>query len=522
MFLQEKTPYTCKTADPGGLAVQCMRIGLLIMLCLMLSSCWADSGRTSRMNPLETALPVEITNAQAVLDSGLVDRLSYLPRYAIALEIQPNTLSYTGQMTLTYTNTAQIPLEDGLFRLLPNAGQSFGPGQLEVSALTVDQIPAAYQLENDPSLLRVLFPEPLPPGSSIQFSMNFAGKVPQDFGGENTYAYGIFNFTQQVLSLSSWYPILAVLEGSTWRADTITPIGDAVFSEMAFYSVKITSPLDWQIVATGVMVSEQTVGDQIDRLYLSGPVRDFYLTASPDFNRLSKKVDGVLINAYGLPGSEPGNQAALDVAAASLEIFSGRFGAYPYTELDIVQVPMRNAGGVEFPGIVLIESGRYAEPEGTFFITTVSHEVAHQWWYNVVGNDVFLEPWLDEALTTYSSALYWESLYGEPAYQEVVAYWQSRVQELRNEGKDIPIAQSLAYFMRSDPYQYGPVVYNKGALFFHELRQEIGDQAFFSALKTYYQDYSFRIAHGEDLLDIFEVAADRNLDNLYQQWLYGP
>ncbi len=92
---------------------------------------------------------------------------------------------------------------------------------------------------------------------------------------------------------------------------------------------------------------------------------------------------------------------------SALEIYNQQFGAYPYKELDVVEGPMRNALGVEYPGIVMIGASLYKAPEKPDFEITVAHEVAHQWWYNVVGNDVFDEPWLDEALATYSSDVYY-------------------------------------------------------------------------------------------------------------------
>ncbi len=118
--------------------------------------------------------------------------------------------------------------------------------------------------------------------------------------------------------------------------------------------------------------------------------------------------------------------AAVEVAAGALEVYNQQFGAYPYKELDVVEGPMRNALGVEYPGIVMIGASLYNAPEKPEFEVTVAHEVAHQWWYNVVGNNVFDEPWLDEALTTYSSSLFYEFDRGPGYVQGLQAYWQER------------------------------------------------------------------------------------------------
>ena len=123
-------------------------------------------------------------------------------------------------------------------------------------------------------------------------------------------------------------------------------------------------------------------------------MRDFTLAASPDFQVTSGSVDGTQINSFSSSGFEAGGEAALQVASGSLETYNQLFGAYPYAELDVVQAPMRYASGVEYPTIILINSDLYDDPQEMDFIITDAHEVAHQWWYNLVGNDVFDDPWM--------------------------------------------------------------------------------------------------------------------------------
>ena len=181
---------------------------------------------------------------------------------------------------------------------------------------------------------------------------------------------------------------------------------------------------------------------------------------------------------------------------------------------------MRNALGVEFPGIVLIGASLYEAPEKPEFSVSIAHEVAHQWWYGVVGNDVFDEPWLDEAPTTYSSSLYYEYALGPEYAEGLRQYWQDRYDRLLSEGGDDSITASLAHFESLNrPAVYGAVVYTKGALFFQALREEIGDEAFFKGMQDYYKEEFFEIARTDDLLAAFEQAAGRPLDDFYQEWL---
>ena len=116
-----------------------------------------------------------------------------------------------------------------------------------------------------------------------------------------------------------------------------------------------------------------------------------------------------------------------------IKAYSARFGAYPYTEFDVVSTPMQGATGIEYPGITGINLAVY-DPAATvsgvaapvMLESTVAHEVGHQWFYNVVGNDQANEPWLDEAVTQYVTGLYYLDTYGQQGMDGYRATWVSR------------------------------------------------------------------------------------------------
>ncbi len=446
------------------------------------------------------------------------------PHYKLSLNVDYAQHSFTGQAWVNYTNLEDNALDRLYFRLIPNGQGSYGNGSLNVSQTLLDGQPVETQLSLQNSVLEIPLAESLEPGQGAQIEFSFSGQVPVDFGGPDSSGYGIYNSSNGVLALSGWYPILAVYNDQGWNLDPVSVIGDSVFSDAAFYSVEVNVPENLVVAATGVSEDRETQAGRSTYRFESGPARDFFLIMSPDFKTDNEAVGDVMVNSYYLPGHMKGGQEALQVAADSLRIYDQEFGPYPYTEFDVVEAPMRNALGVEFPGIVLIGDSLYEEVEDPSFIVTVAHEVGHQWWYNVVGNDVFDDPWMDEALTTYSSSLYYEFGHGgSRAASGLVSYWENRYRQIQQKGKDDGVAQSLAHFESlNDPSVYATVVYNKGGLFFKNLRQEIGDQAFFAALQNYYKTYQFQIAAPDDLLNTFENAAGRQLDDFYKQWLEPP
>jgi hypothetical protein len=485
-------------------------------------------------SPTETPFPqptaqetgiTEVTPTHSDVSLGaLPGFLTDAPRYDIDLQVDYTNLRFHGSSTVDYTNVESVPLDDLYFRLLPNFHGSFGPGSLEVSKLLVNDQIVDYELGSQDTVIQVPLPTTLQPGQHAKIGFEFTGEIPKDFGGEDfPYAYGIYNLSDNVLTLSSWYPILAVYDEQGWNLDLPSVIGDSVFSDMAFYEVDISVPENIILAATGVETGKSTT-DGVTRLhYESGPMRDFALVMSPDFQISSKVVDDTQINLYYLPDHTQGANVALTTAADSFRYYNRQFGEYPYGELDVIDAPLKNALGVEFPGIIFIGSSGFEAPDDSAFQVTVAHEVAHQWWYNVIGNDIFDDPWMDEALTTFSSGLALEANRGRGFYEGLSEYWKDRYQRLVASGEDDQVTRPLEHFEAlSNPRVYAGIVYSKGALFFDALRKEIGDDALLDALHNYYLKYKFQIASPENLLDTIEASASRQLDDIYQEWLYSP
>lgn len=450
--------------------------------------------------------------------------LAGAPRYNLSLDIAQDLKSFQGSANVDFTNNENVALEALYFRLFPNEDGSYGDGALRVQAVRLAGKPVETRLSLGDTVLEVPLPQALQPGEGVALEFEFQGQIPQDFGGSATPdGYGIYNLSDGVLALSGWYPILAVYDDDGWNLDPPSKIGDSVYSDVGFYEVEISYPGDLILAATGLKVEQDERQGTITARFESGPARDFFIVASSEFELASQRVNDTIVNSYYLPANERAGRKALTVASEALEIYNDKFGPYVYRELDVVAAPMRNALGVEFPGIVLIGARLYEDPDKPDFDITIAHEVAHQWWYSTVGNDVFEEPWLDEALATYSSSIYYEYALGSGYQEGLEGYWQGRYEQLKSQGRDDRVTASLDYFERQPGQSsYGGVVYIKGALFFKALREEIGDRAFFQALEAYYSKHSFGIARAADLLDEFETASGRDLSAFYDQWLYSP
>lgn len=473
--------------------------------------------------PVQPGIPDEQADAMLPAARGDLGTLRDLTHYTIRVTIDYDNLTFEGQEVVDYTNTERTPLDKLNFRLFPNGGRSYGNGALTVSRVTVDGEPVEPELSLEDTVLQVRLPAILKRGKSAQLVLQFQGTVPRDFGATSERSgYGIYNFSDGVMALADWYPILAVFDDEGWNLDPPSAVGDSVYSDAAFYTVDVTTRSDVVVAATGVEVGREVLNGTTHYRYVSGPARDFFLVLSPDFKAVTDSVDGVTINSYYLPRHETGGQTALRVAVGALKTYDQHFGPYPYVELDVIDAPMKNAAGVEYPGIVLIGDFLYDNSRNPFFGVATAHEVAHQWWYNVVGNDVIDEPWLDEALTTFSSAVYVQDIEGQNAFQQNVEQWTEGYDQAVQKGEDDLVTRPMGYWDQPAHRElYGTIVYLKGALFFQAVRDEIGDDAFFRALRTYHTTEKYKIASADDLLNAFEEAVGRQLDDLYQKWLYS-
>jgi aminopeptidase N len=348
--------------------------------------------------------------------------------------------------------------------------------------------------------------------------LDFQVAVPAEAAG-----YGQFILERDIMALANFFPLIPAFDlencalyddcDGGWNIEYPVPYGDAVFSETAFFDVRVTAPADWTVVASGSTVGQETdaAGDVTWHI-VSGPTRDLNVVLSSRFQVASKEIDGTVVNSYYLPEHETGGKYALGWGATAIGFFSEQFGPYPFAEFDIVETP-NIAGGIEYPGLIAMPIHSYEQISGFFEWATV-HEVSHQWWYSVVGNDQQDEPWLDEALAQYSTALYYES----------VEEWADAVDEVLR-GYYEPVAgteQDKSFALPVKDYTestYGPLVYGKGPLFLHAIREEVGLEAFYHILETYYSTYRYQVASGEDWLVLANQVTEEDLTPLYKEWI---
>lgn len=467
---------------------------------------------TNTPTPEATLPSPSLSAARTIYKDGLIpeyqdvlNKLPYASVYEIKFDIADDLARVSGSETITYTNAEEVDLNKVELRLFANI---LG-GKMRVDNVTVNgkTVNPTYSLKD--SLMIVPLTNPLKPKESLTLSMDFNLTVPQTVD----LNYGVQAYYDDVLALAHAYPVIAVYDDEGWNAEIPPQSGDVTYADMSFFDVTVEAPKGVTLVGSGREIDHLESGGRQMVKYAAGPVRDFYLAASPEYEVFTKKADGIELRFYTRDYLQDGAESALDTAARAIEVYEKRYAPYPYTELDFVSTPTL-ALGIEYPGMIAITEG-IISPDHGYLEATVAHEVGHQWFYNLVGNDQLDDPWLDESITQFATLQYFTDRYGKTGNQGFRQDLEGRWSYIDKE----PIPVGLPVRDYSDA-EYSGIVYGRGGLFFEALRDEMGGDDFDAFMKDYTQSNAWDITTTEKLKANAEKHCGCDLTKLFEKWIY--
>ncbi len=438
----------------------------------------------------------------------ILNKLTDATIYRLEFDIK-DTTNIKVKSEILITNQENISLKELYFHLYPNL---LG-GEMIIDSVQINDQAAEYYYENLNTTLAVVLAKELKPTDKVLLKINYSLNVPLDFDRN----YGLFTYLSSVLSLGHAYPILAVYDANGWHTETPPEYGDLLYADSSFFQIRIIAPKGLVIVSSGKEISSFSKANQQIIEIAAGPVRDLFISASYDFKFLEASYKGSTIKSYylatDLSSLEPNTkiiaQKILDIAISGLRIFEEKIGDYPYSELDYVPIDT-SALGIEFPGIIAMTQKFYAG-NNSYLESTTIHELAHQWYYGVVGNDQLNEPWLDEAMAQYSTLMYFGQKYGPSGYgnfrKGLVSRWN---------GENLVIGKSVADYSSNE---YLSVVYGLGPLVIEKLAKKMGSISFGKFLKDYYKESKFGIGSSQSFLNIAEKSCQCKLQNFFDEWI---
>ncbi|MFI8261209.1 M1 family aminopeptidase [Streptomyces sp. NPDC085665] len=406
------------------------------------------------------------------------------PSYTVSLSSNTSGTVWTGHESASFTNASPTPLSEVYLRLWDNYH-----GTCSAMPITVGNVTGgtAGALSVACTALKIDLPAPLPQGQTATIGFDLGITVPS---GADRFGYdGAFSMLGNAL------PVLAVRDGAGWHLDPYTNNGESFYSPASDFRVTLDHPSTLLVPATGASVDTPGTSGRTVTTATATKVRDFAWAAGP-FSKISgTSAAGTPINIYSVSGiGSADSQSMLTTAKSAVDAHAARFGAYPYGELDAVIDNNYWFGGMEYPGFVL----------DLVSTTALTHEIGHQWWYGIVGDDEYTSPWLDEAFTDYATDLALNKT-GANCWSSVS--WASSAEKITN---------SMGYW-DAHSSRYSTVVYGYGKCALHDLRRVLGDTVMAKLLKDYATSHWYGVSTTAEFKAAAQAATTTDLTSFWTQ-----
>ncbi|MFP4227280.1 MAG: M1 family metallopeptidase [Salinivenus sp.] len=375
--------------------------------------------------------------------------------YEMDVRLNPETHRVDGQQELTYTNNSPDTLHTVYYHLYFNAFQpqsmmaerhrhlpdpdgrtvprifNLSPeeqGWQKVESLTQDGTPVSYDVTD--TILEVDLDEPIPPGTSTTFEMEYRSQVPLQTrrSGRNSRGDSI-DYT-----MTQWFPKMAEYDERGWHANFY--VNREYYAPYGEFDVRITMPAEYTIGATGVLQNPEEVGhgydidgtgtwrpsdlqadrDSLTWHFRAEHVHNFAWSADPDYIHDKVTADGTTHHIlYKEEVSEQWSPLQDDMPELT-RFFSEEYGDYPYPQMTVAQ---GGDGGMEYPMFTVVSSydGPAFEEKSSYqsVLGTTVHEFAHMWYYSSLGSNEADYAWMDEGFTSYATEEGMAHLLGRPA-----------------------------------------------------------------------------------------------------------
>jgi hypothetical protein len=401
--------------------------------------------------PAAAARPVEIRGADP--EAYTLD-LRYEDRGAGVL---------TGSERIEFVNRGPRPIGRVWLRLWANGSDRCRPRRIRVQ---IDAPAMAGAERVRCSALEVRLAAPVPPGGTGAISLRFevrGRRVADRFGRVG-----------ETVLLGNTIPVLAVRDRGGLHLEPYSDGGESFYSLGARWEAVLHTPARLRAATTGTVQSETTAGGERVLRVSSAQARDFSLAVGR-LRLVDASEGGVRVRVFAGPPVR-GMRGSLRVARRAVRLLGRQLGPYDSSELDVVLI----RGGFEL-GIGM------EYPELVFSIPAaevITHEVAHQWWYGLVGNNQYLEPWLDESFAQYShERLHPHVNFCRPSNPYALVAPRRR---------HIRLDSTMELFERAAPNAIGEVIYLAGSCALQRLERDVGRERMTAVLRL----LQTRLRHG--------------------------
>jgi len=344
--------------------------------------------------------------------------------------------------------------------------------------------------------------------------LRFCGEIYDPVHEEAALAHVRGDFTSGIIAPEGIY----LDAGSGWYPE--------IDGSLATFALRVETPMPMLTIAQGDLVARTSFQGRERSEWQSEIPQDGLTLVGNEFVEKSHQVNGVTIATYFFEEDAPLADKFLDATEKYLEFYTNLLGEFPYNRFDIVENFFQTGYGM--PGYTLLGDRVIKMSGGGGYDVTgpsgIAHEMMHNWWGNFVFFDADKGNWC-EAITTYLTNYYWLEASGQ---EEEALKWRKHASVKYSINAPPDRAYPLIEFRGKQNEVDGAVGYEKGAMFFHYLRQLLGDDAFFAGLRQVIREHGGDFATWDDFRDAFKAHAPEqvqqtvNLDEVFQHWLTRP
>lgn len=395
-------------------------------------------------------------------------------KYDLALAWHGKTATLAGSEHISFENTRSTTLHSVWLRLWPNGSVSCAHPRLTLKITTGG---TAGEQRTACTAQQVKLAHGLASGKRGAIGLSFSVKVPSGTASLGRTSTG-------TVLLGNALPILAVTDSQGTHLEPYSNLGEAGYSIASTWRVNLDLRRGLKAASTGVETGATEPTPSLRRLrFEASHTRDFELAIGPFHEQKTAASDGTRIRLHDtLPaGSATTALRAKALAAArdAVDSYDRRFGPYGAHELDIVQTDSIDGEGMEYPQIVFVQMTPASASDSEWPSTRglIAHEIAHQWFYGIVGNDQWSEPFLDESFATFASGF---PGHGCTAGDPLAGY-----------PTDVRLTSTMGFFdAHPDDYYYGGL-YGGGACALRDLRAGLGASRFDELLRDWVASHRY-------------------------------
>ncbi|MDR9856854.1 M1 family metallopeptidase [Paenibacillus sp. VCA1] len=433
-------------------------------------------------------------------------------QYRIDARLDENNMRIQGSETVTYRNTTNDTLREIVFHTFADANRSKATqtsmfersneeirkenpekkpedflGGIDIRSAAADGQPLVFSNSNQ--VLTVKLQQELKPGEAVTVEIGFEVKIP--------YGMQRLSYYKDIINGAHWFPVMSVYDENqhAWDKTPYSKTFETDYYESSDFEVHFNVPDSYQMLMPGNMTTQVDPKEPGRKIVtaVADNTRELVFFASPNYKVESVTRDGLTVEYYyfdNMPDKKKLVDGYIDTAFKAISFFNEKYGKYPYPEFRIAESYVEGVA-VEFARVIQMgQIARNSDPAHDYVFV---HEIAHQWFHALIGNNSEKESFLDEGFADFSKVYF-----AEKQGDELNGFKSIQIDDLSSVDKPIAATNTEVGDLEN------PTFYNKGRQAIYQLYRMVGEDKFDAFMQEYFKRYEYKNATIQGLLQTIQ------------------